>query len=108
MYPDNNLSSNSGVGLQNSVGLAGATTKESPTEREIMQLGKATSELSALANDLENRLTPVLRQQPESKSINEGVPIEPLTALPSAIREQKDSVGYAISVLRSILNRLEL
>ena len=85
-----------------------ATPKaESAVEREIMQLSKAAGELNMLADDLQNRLSSVLRSQPEIIN-NEGKPIEPLTALPSAIREQKDSVIRAAYILKSILSRLEL
>lgn len=81
---------------------------ESVVESQISQLSKATSELNALADDLQNRLTSVLRSQPEGKDSLTGTPIEPLTALPSAIREQKESVNRAIYTLKSILSRLEI
>ena|SRR3990167_8408173 len=92
----------SGGGAVN-VGMAKSV---SPVEREIEQLSKATGELNIVAEDLQKRLSSVLRSQPESR--DEGVPIEPLTALPSAIRYQKDSVSRAVYLLKSILSRLEL
>mgnify|MGYP001564863880 FL=1 len=83
------------------------TKKESVVEREISQLGKATSELNALAEDLQNRLNSVLRNVPEGKEAGTTTQ-ETLTALPSAIREQYYSVGRAAHILQSILSRLEL
>ena len=103
-YPTGNPMGNSGSGL------AAATRERSPVEREIDQLNSATSELNVCAEELQNRLSSVLRLQ--SEGVNEGVnhkkDSEPLTALPNAIREQKDNVNRATYILKSILSRLEL
>lgn len=80
--------------------------KESVVEREISGLSKATDEMYALSNELESKLSSVLRQQPEGSS--EGKPEEALTALPSAIREQRSKVFQSVGLLKSIISRLEL
>lgn|SRR3990167_3014069 len=104
-YPTGNPMGNSGSDS------AVVTPRErSPVEREIDQLNSATSELNVCAEELQNRLSSVLRLQ--SEGVNEGVnhkkDSEPLTALPNAIREQKDNVNRATYILKSILSRLEL
>ena len=94
------------------VGSVGASLNKAPrtesvTEREISGLSKTVSELNMLVDDLQNRLASVLKLQPEIAD-NIGKPNEPLTALPSAIREQKESISRAIYILSSILSRLEI
>ena len=81
--------------------------KESVVERELNILAKAISELCRQAEQLENRLQVVLRAQPSSKDAS-GVPEEPLTVIPTEIRNQRQNIDRANYTLKSILSRLEI
>lgn len=80
--------------------------KESVVEREINILNKASQELIKNAEILENRLTNVLKTQPQS--VAEGTPEESLSAIPSEIRRLRQTIDSANYMLKSILSRLEI
>jgi hypothetical protein len=75
-------------------------------ERELSSLGKTASELSAVVAQLHAKLDPILRPQP--KAAGDGTPEEQLSAVPSEIRRQRQSITFSTSELISIISRLEL
>lgn len=81
--------------------------KESPVEREIQALSKSVIQLSAEMDSLEQKLSGVLQNIPESGN-KTGEPEEGLSPVPDEIRRQRHMVQNVNYRLRSILKRIEL
>jgi hypothetical protein len=82
------------------------THKISEVDREVMELGKQTSELFGVAKAMNDRLYKAMREQ--SEDVKEAQPVNPLCPLAEEIRAIRYVQADTITILRVILERLEL
>lgn len=113
MYREKNIGSGSLCGIQTSVAGSGITLSNAipktvgQVERELGNLQERLTVLITITNDLENRLYPIMRNEPESDCIEKssGISYVP-TAL--VLAEHVDKVNMVINRISSVLTRLEL
>jgi len=87
-------------------GMATAPKQEPQTARELNTLDKAQTHLSEVISQLESRLSPILRKDPEGK--DKAKEEQNLCDLAGDIRNKRKITDNQIGAIESILSRIEL
>jgi len=85
-----------------------AIQQQTPIQREMQMFEKTRAELRETVFQLENILSPAMKQEPPAPENTNSLPMEPVSILTTSLRKNRLDIDDLNSQLQSIIKRLEI
>lgn len=89
-------------------GVGPAPSRQSQVSQELDHCNAARNNLHEVIDELEKRLHPILRMDPQPPGQSGDKEAQPLVGLAQAVRESAQDIEVWTGRLRSLLSRIEL